>query len=222
MKTAMMAGSFKGMEEFAGGIERDWNAVETKCIGLGDPFCEWKVVPGEIPELKDSLRKDSSVIDRMYDQLLGSLMGFLLDGKPLVGRPSGSDVMLSAVMHVMVQPALAGERYRMVLRMAGAKAGKEVGEHLLEAGIREDEAVKRILNFLEYCKVGKVTLGETIKMKESCESVFYKFMTKKQEAPTCYFTTGFINGLFSIIRNQHVKETKCIAMGDPYCEWEFR
>jgi predicted hydrocarbon binding protein len=59
-------------------------------------------------------------------------------------------------------------------------------------------------------------------MKENCESVFYKFMTKKQEEPTCYFTTGFINGFFSTIRNQHVKETKCIAMGDPYCEWEFR
>jgi hypothetical protein len=30
------------------------------------------------------------------------------------------------------------------------------------------------------------------------------------------------NGFFSAVKNQHVKETKCIAMGDPYCEWEFR
>ena len=218
---ASCAGMCKGLESWRG-LDRDWNAVETKCIGLGDPFCEFKVVPGVIPELNDSLRKESPVVDKMRDQLMSSLMGFLLEGKPLVGRPSGSDVMLSTIMHVMVQPALAGERYRMVLRMAGAKAGKEVGEHLLEAGIAEDAAVKRFLNFLEYCKVGKVTLGETIRMKENCESVFYKFMTKKQEEPTCYFTTGFINGFFSTIRNQHVKETKCIAMGDPYCEWEFR
>jgi predicted hydrocarbon binding protein len=221
MLPASSAGMFKGLESWKG-LERDWNAIETKCIGLGDRYCEWKVVPGEIPELKDSLTKDSPVIDRMHDQLMGSLMEFLLDGKSPVNRPSGSDVMLSAVLHVMVQPALAGERYRMVLRMAGAKAGKEVGEHLMDAGIREDEAVNRVLNFLEYCKVGKVTLGETLRMKENCESVFYKFRTKKQEEPTCYFTTGFVNGFFSTVKCQHIKETKCIGMGDPYCEWEFR
>jgi predicted hydrocarbon binding protein/KaiC/GvpD/RAD55 family RecA-like ATPase len=215
------AGMFKGIESWKG-LEREWNAIETKCIGLGDPYCEWKVVPGEIPELKDSLVKDSLVVERMHDQLMGRLMGFLLDGKPLVDRPSGSDVMLSFILHVMVQPAMAGERYRTVMRMAGAKAGKEVGKHLMDAGIREDDAVNRVLNFLEYCKVGKVTVDETVRMKDNCESVFYRFMTKKREEPCCYFTTGFLNGFFSAVKNQHVKETKCIAMGDPYCEWEFR
>jgi predicted hydrocarbon binding protein/KaiC/GvpD/RAD55 family RecA-like ATPase len=215
------AGMFKGLESWKG-LERDWNAIETKCIGLGDPYCEWKVVLGTIPELKDSLKKNSQVIDLMHDRLMSRLGRFLLDGKPLVDRPSGSDVILSAVMQVIVQPALAGERYRIVLRMAGAKAGKEIGEQLMDAGIREDEAVNRLLNFLEYCKVGKVTAGETLRMKESCESAFYKFMTKKQEEPTCYFTTGFVNGFFSTVKNQHVKETRCISMGDPYCEWEFR
>jgi predicted hydrocarbon binding protein/archaellum biogenesis ATPase FlaH len=216
------AGMFKGIEGWKG-LEREWNAIETKCMGLGDPYCEWKVVPGEIPELKDSLKKDSPIIDRMHDRLMSRLMRFLLDGKPLVERPkSGSDVALSAVLHVMVQPALAGERYRVVMRMAGAKAGKEVGKHLMDAGIREDEALNRVLNFLEYCKVGKVAADETIRMRDNCESVFYRFMTKKREEPCCYFTTGFLNGFFSAVKNQHVKETKCIAMGDPYCEWEFR
>ena len=46
----------------------------------------------------------------------------------------------------------------MVLGMGGAKAGKQVGERLLEAGLREDESVKRVLNFLNQCKVGKVTV----------------------------------------------------------------
>jgi predicted hydrocarbon binding protein len=168
------------------------------------------------------LEKDSQVIDRVHDRLMGRLMGFLLDGKPLVERPSGSDVSVGVVTDVMNRPAWVGERYRTVMRMAGAKAGKEIGEHLIEAGISEDEAVKRVLNLLEYCKVGKVTVDETIRMKESCESVFYGFMTKKREEPSCYFTTGFVNGFFTTVKNQHVKETKCIGMGDPYCEWEFR
>ena len=130
--------------------------------------------------------------------------------------------MCNAVMHIMFQPALAGERCRLILRMAGAKAGKEIGEHLIEAGLKKDKAVDNLRHFLEYCKVGKVTIANTIRIKENCESVFYWLMTKKREEPSCFFTTGFLNGFFSTVKNQHIKETKCIAMGDPYCEWEFR
>jgi predicted hydrocarbon binding protein len=216
------AGMCKGIESWRG-LERDWNAVETKCIGLGDPYCEFKLVPGEIPELRASLGKDSTVLDGMHDRLMGRLMGFLLEGKPLVERSSsGSDEMISSILHVLVQPALAGERYRVVMRMAGAKAGKEVGEHLMEAGVEGDDAVDRVVKFLEYCKVGKVTVGETIRMEESCESVFYRFMTRRRQEPCCYYTTGFVNGFFSTVKDQHVRETRCIAMGDPYCEWELR
>jgi predicted hydrocarbon binding protein len=117
----------------------------------------------------------------------------------------------------MVLPAMASDRYRMAMRLGGAMGGKRVGERLMDAGIGENEAVKRILNFLEYCKVGKVAVGETIRINENCES----FMVKAEE-PSCHFTTGFLNGFFSAVKNQHVKEIKCIGMGDPYCEWEFR
>ena len=223
MLPAAFAGSCKGLESWRG-VERDWNAVETKCIGLGDPYCEIKVVPGEIDELKGCLVAiDSIVLDRMHNRLMDSLMGFLLDEKPLAERPRlGSDGGMTAVFHVMAHPALAGERYRTAMRMVGVKAGKEVGEHLMKAGINEGKAVNRVLNFLEYCKVGRVTADETIRMKESCESFWTKFTTKKREEPSCFFTTGFLNGFFSAVKNQHIKETKCIAMGDSYCEWEFR
>jgi len=217
------AGSCQGFEYWKG-LERDWNAIETKCIGLGDPYCEFKVVPGEISELKDSLEKDRSVIEKIHDRLMKRLMGFMLDRKPLVEtRPKlGSDIGLHAVFHAMAFPAMAGERYRMALRMGGARSGKEVGEHLMNAGIREDESVKRVLHLLEYCKVGKVSMGETIRMRENCESSQTKLFTTKVKEPSCFFTTGFLNGFFSAVKNQHVKETKCIVLGDPYCEWEFR
>jgi len=64
-------------------------------------------------------------------------------------------------------------------------------------------------------------LGKTIKMEDSRESLWTKFYPSKWKEPCCFFTTGFLNGFFSAVKNQHVKETKCIAMGDPYCEWEF-
>jgi predicted hydrocarbon binding protein/KaiC/GvpD/RAD55 family RecA-like ATPase len=217
MKTALMAGSLKGMEELFGGTERDWNAVETKCIGRGDPYCEVKFVPGEIEELKDPLEKDSSVIERINNRLMEHLMGFLLHRKPLMERPTwGSGVHIHEIQHVTAAP-LVNERLQMVFSMGGARAGKMLGERLLEAGLKEEEAVKRVVDLMEHCKVGKVTFGETIRMRENCERFGIK-----TEHPSCYFTTGFLNGFFSAVKNNHVKETKCIAMGDPYCEWEFR
>jgi predicted hydrocarbon binding protein/KaiC/GvpD/RAD55 family RecA-like ATPase len=218
----LIAGGIKGFGSFRG-PEREWNAIETKCIGLGDPYCEIKLVPGEIDKPQDSLEKDVLVIERIHERLMHHLMEFLLHGKPLLERPTlGSMVSIHRVMHAMVFPALAGERYRMVLEMGGARAGKQVGERLLEAGLSEDEAVKRVLDFLNQCKVGKVTVDETIRIVENCESAQTKLFTTKEKVPSCYFTTGFLNGFFSAVKNQHVKETKCIAMGYPYCEWEFR
>ena len=147
-------------------------------------------------------------------------MEFLLDEKPLVERPRlGSEVHLHIALHAMGFPHL-GERYRMAQRMGGARSGKEVGERLMKAGIKEDEAIKKVINFMNYCKVGKVTVGETIRIKENCESLRTKMFTTIKE-PSCYFTTGFLNGLFSAVKNQHVREIKCIAAGDPYCEWEI-
>jgi len=218
----LIAGMCKGFEYWKG-LERDWNAVETKCTALGYPYCEFKLVPGEIDGLKDSLQKDSSIIEMIHDRLLHRLIGFLLDGKPLVDRPRlGSDIYLHAVGHAMGFPHLAGERYRMAVRMGGAKTGKEVGENLMDTGVGEDEAVKRILGFLEHCKVGKITAGETIKITDNCESSYTRIFATKWNEPSCFFTTGFLNGFFYTVKNKHVKEIKCIAAGDSYCEWEYR
>jgi predicted hydrocarbon binding protein/KaiC/GvpD/RAD55 family RecA-like ATPase len=211
-----MAGQLKAFEKG----DRDWNAVETKCIGLGDPYCEFKLVPGEIDELRDSLEKDIAVVERIHERLIEHLMEFLLHDRPPVERPRlGSDVHLHVACHAMGFPHL-GERYRMAQRMGGARSGKIIGERLLEAGINGDKAIRRVIDFMNYCKVGKVTLGETIRVKENCEPVRTKLFTHIKE-PSCYFTTGFLNGLFSAVLKQHVREAKCIVAGDPYCEWEM-
>jgi predicted hydrocarbon binding protein/KaiC/GvpD/RAD55 family RecA-like ATPase len=215
---------FNGCGATAGAITmmenkgRDWNCVETKCIGQGDPYCEFKVAPGPIGELKGYLEAiDSAVVAKVHDRLMEQLVGFLVQGKPLPERPTaGNGVYIKEVLHVTSLVALS-ERYLMALRMGGAKAGKEVGEHVMEAGVTGDEAIKRVISFMEYCKVGKVELGETIRMWGNCES--FGLDTGQL---SCYFTTGFLNGLFSAVKNQHVREVKCIAAGDPYCEWEIR
>lgn len=75
---------------------------------------------------------------------------------------NGGGLAFYIMNHVCSVPRLLRERYRMALRMGGAKAGKEVGEHLMEAGVTDGEAIKRVVSFMEYCRVGKVELSDTI------------------------------------------------------------
>jgi predicted hydrocarbon binding protein/KaiC/GvpD/RAD55 family RecA-like ATPase len=213
----MLTGFCKAIE----GGKREWNAIETKCLGQGDPYCEFKVVPGDIAGLKSSLEMDSSLVERIHERLMEHLMGFLLDDKPLVERPRlGSDVHLHVVAHGMGYLNLVGERYRMAQRMGAARSAKKIGERLMAAGLSENEAVKRVLDFMNYCKVGKVMLDETIRIGDNCETL-RTTLFKHAKEPSCFFTTGFLNGLFSAVKNRHVREIKCIAAGDPYCEWEI-
>jgi predicted hydrocarbon binding protein/KaiC/GvpD/RAD55 family RecA-like ATPase len=213
------AGLCKGLEK----VEREWNAVETKCIGLGDPYCEFKLLPGEIDELSDSLEKDSLVLERIHERLMERIMGFLLYGKPLVERPKlGSGISIEMAGSVMAVPTISGEkRYQTALRMGGVKSGRNFGERLLEAGLSGDEVIKRVIDFMNYCKVGRVTMDKTIRINENCENFWTKSYLVKWDEPRCFFTTGFLNGLFSAVKNQHIREVKCIAAGDPYCEWEI-
>jgi hypothetical protein len=36
--------------------------------------------------------------------------------------------------------------------------GKRLGERRINAGIGQDEAIRRVIDLMEYCKVGKVTV----------------------------------------------------------------
>lgn len=201
---------------------RNWNTLETKCLGLGDPYCEFKLVPGEIRELKFSLEMDSSIVETIHARLIERLMGFLLEGKPLVERPKlGSDVHLHVFLHGMGYLNLVGERYRRAQMMGAARSARKIGERLLEADLSGDEAMKRVIDFMNHCKVGKVILGETVRIIENCEALRTTIMKNEKQQPSCFFTTGFLNGLFSSVKNKHVREVKCLAAGDPYCEWEF-
>ena len=131
-------------------------------------------------------------------------------------RPTFGNLIHIHELQRITRAPLALEKLKLIFRMGGAKAGKMLGERLTDSGLKEQEAVKCIIRLIDHCKVGKITMDETLKISENCE----RFGHKTKE-PSCYFTTGFLNGFFYAVKNQHAKETKCIATGDPYCEWEF-
>jgi predicted hydrocarbon binding protein len=210
-----MAGAAIAFEQ----AERDWNAIETKCIGLGDPHCEVILVPAEIPGLYESLVKDNQTIAGILNRMFGQIMGYILENKPLPGRPIlGDEVYLHVAFHQMGFPHLAGERYQMAQRMGGAKTGRELGDRLLKAGLEPDEALHKVIDFMNACKVGLVEAAKSITIQHNIESLRTKFWTEIDQ-PCCYFTTGFFNGLYRSLKGQHVREIKCQAAGDAYCEW---
>jgi predicted hydrocarbon binding protein len=214
---AAMAGATSGFELG----NRDWNAIETKCIGLGDPYCEVKLVPGDIPELVSSLRKSPEETQKIVNKLLDYISAYILENKPYPSRPkSGEEVYIHVAFHAMGFPHVAGERYTMAQRMGGAKIGQELGKRLLDAGLSPDEAIQLVIQFMNDFKVGKVTAGDTIRIEHNIESIRTAFWTNTDQ-PSCYFTTGFLNGLLSALKNQRVWEIRCLAADDPYCEWEI-
>jgi predicted hydrocarbon binding protein len=92
---------------------------------------------------------------------------------------------------------------------------------LIDSGLAPDEVIKRIFDFMNYCKVGILTKeGNYIRIKENCESLRTKLYTHIKE-PCCYFTGGFLNGVFTAAIQKRVVETRCIVADDPYCEWEI-
>lgn len=212
MKPAQTVGTLAGWDNRV----RDWNVIELKCIGLGDPYCEYKLVPEEIDELKDSLEKNNTTIEKVNDLLKNYILEFLLNSKQLMERPIlGSKVHMHELQQVTAAP-LVSENLIMIFRLGGTKAGKMLGEHLVNAGVSDKEAIKRLIDFINFCKVGKTIMDDSIKIYENSE----RFGMKTKE-PSCYFTTGFLNGFFYAVKNNHLKEIKCIGTGHPYCEWEI-
>jgi predicted hydrocarbon binding protein len=213
-----MAGHLMGMES----RDRLWNAVETKCIGMGDPYCEIKLVPGEIDERAVSLQKDADTVAHIHTRLIDKFVSFILESKPLTDRPQlGPLIHLQLPFHTFGFPYIAGDRSRMAIRMGGAKSGKEIAERLLGAGLEPDEVVQRVLSSIEGLRVGVVTAGGgRIQIEENIEPVRTKYMIRLRDL-SCYFTTGFLNGLYGAALGLRLKETRCVAAGDPYCEWEI-
>lgn len=213
-----MAGHLFGLEA----TDRIWNAIETQCIGCGDPYCVVKLVPGESDELGASLVKDADAVSRIYSRLIDNLTAHLVEGKLLTNRPKfGSDVHLQIPFHTFGFAHISGDRSQMAMRMGGAKSGKGISERLLAEGLKPDEVIQRILQSMETFKAGIVTAaGGKIKIEENIEPLRTKYMTHLRE-PSCYFTTGFLNGIYGGTHGLRVKETRCLAAGDPHCEWEI-
>jgi predicted hydrocarbon binding protein/KaiC/GvpD/RAD55 family RecA-like ATPase len=216
---------FHDAAEFAGAFTaidregRDWNTVEYACMGQGDPYCEIKVVPENSSEFQDFLRiVDATKLEQINEHIKESILDIVLRGNRLPERPTlGNQMHYHEIIEDTSLLATYSERYQVALRMAGAKSGRKMAELLLDNDVKEVQATKHLIDFFQYTNAGRLAVGETVRIEENCES--YGLEVGQS---LCFFTTSFLNGFFSTVKNQHLKETKCQAAGDSHCEWEFR
>jgi len=213
-----MAGQLMGLES----KKRTWNATESKCIGLGDPYCEVKIFPGLANDAKDQLKRDPETVARIQDRLIEKYYSHIKDNLPLTDRPEfGPHIHLQIPFHSFGFAHIAGDRSRMAIRMGGVKSGKELAQRLIAGGLKPDAIIDGVIKSFGYLKVGIVTRAENrILIEENIEPLRTLHMTRIREL-SCHFTTGFLNGLFNTTSNLRINETKCIAASHPHCEWEI-
>jgi predicted hydrocarbon binding protein len=181
-----------------------------------------KLVLSNASELAETLNTKREAVEKVHDRLMTQLLGYLLEDRPLPSRPTlGSDVHLKVAFQTLHQAHRAGERSQMAMRMGGTRTGQALGVGLLEAGLSPDEAMGRVIAFMNDIKVGQASVSAAnIKIEENVEALAIKSFAYGA-TPSCHFTTGFLNGLLSTVRNQHVRESKCLVAGDSICEWQI-
>ena len=176
-------------------------------------------MPEKPPELQDFLRMvDATKLEEINKHIMGRILSLVLRGQRLPKRPTlGNEFHYHEIIDDTSMLATFSKKYQVALRMAGANSGRKLAELLLDNGVKEAQTTKHLIDLFQYTNAGRLAVDETVRIEENCESYGLK-----AGHSLCFFTTSFLNGFFSTVKNQHLKEIRCVADGSPYCEWEFR
>jgi len=191
--------------------------------------------------------KDPKVIDEMVSDILR--LGFVEDVKVLKPKIPGLLIDTESFplrMGVKQRAIVFGDIiYRGLLRESRRRFGSTAEAFLFYLGLFSGEEAARsdmelafqlnirdpvlvfstitapLMKALGYCSI------EIVKIEPENTSIIRVYdsfeceIGKPSDKPFSHFLRGFIAGLFSGLFKQKytVKETKCIAKGDPYCEF---
>ena len=140
----------------------------------------------------------------------------LLKLQEILERELGYKKMKKIIMELGIfQTQMAIKRYIKIYNIVKINKGK-----IINFGLN----ILKILGFgkIEIKKISYDKKIIELIIKSSTLPLEYKKMYKKKsKKPIDFFVCGLIKGSFSSIFEEEieVKETKCIAMGDPYCEF---
>ncbi len=121
---------------------------------------------------------------------------------------------------------IIGEGAVGIIFNSGLQIGAIYYDIFTELGVKDNtELLGKFLGLLKFCGYGEIEVessGDSLSiiLKNSPDAVEYKNAYKRKGKVCCYLRgifSGFLSNCFA--RELTVEETKCIANGDPYCEF---
>jgi len=104
-------------------------------------------------------------------------------------------------------------------------AGAEFAKELLKAGTAPEEFPTWLEMFFTQGGWGVITSKIDLTKKEAIIRIENCATARetKSNKPICHFVSGFISGVAEAVSNEVTEgsETKCLARGDPFCEFRI-
>lgn len=203
--------------------------TETKCVAMGNPHCEFEIH-------KSGIGNNKKMRYSRYKQKKASLKNhkklyLKLDERgELFYQGSGAELYLRTFWPTLqrefekiIGPAVKTISYNVV-KEGTIEAGysKKVLLKIMPIKIYENILIKecreRGYGVLEIIKRDTKNRKYIMRVKNSFNALTYG----KVKRPVCYAIAGLTAGVNTLFfgRDMECKETKCVAMGDPYCEFK--
>ena len=209
-----------------------FNSPINKKEGFWTAFIDSSKSKIEIGELARKLRELDVVLDVSIEKpepVLYDIMHFpMLHGEQ---RAILFPLMLLRNLFEEIEKILTPSGFAAVFYNAGKKSGENYVRYYKEKfGLKsKEELIKALIMGTSAVGWGKVdthildlnTLTGNIKIRQNIEAVLRE---KKATQPVCHWTRGFISGYLTALTGVDIEilETKCLAKGDEYCEFEVK
>lgn len=204
---SLMAGNFEGV------MNTPVNAVEVKCIANGDPYCEFLCsVNSEFPKLE--------IFDKIYFKKIKNfiLKDFLT--KRIIRPTLGNFDHIATLQTMYLGLWLSSTGSHTLLYWIGKNSGLEIGKKV--KGKTRRIKMKNLVDIFEELKIGivkEIELEE--KLLFTVKECAFCVGAKNFEKRICSYLAGFFAGFLETSSRKRINviETKCIANGDPHCEF---
>jgi predicted hydrocarbon binding protein len=145
-------------------------------------------------------------------------------------RIAGTDwiMMSGAVFRNLVKgiEEFLGPGANVIWLQAGKHAGKEFSCDLVRIGMEFEELPAAFEEFFTRGGWGKIQVEVDFAKKEALVTIENSVLARGIETkePVCYSIRGFIAGVSDVMFHTSTEclETKCLAKGDPYCEFRVK
>jgi predicted hydrocarbon binding protein len=209
-------GAMCGMVEVLTG--RIWNGNETGCHCSGNALCEFELWPAKKEEEEPEI--DLLTADEAED-ILDTLIIDMTHKREIPIRKRIGDfshIGYDQCMNYLLTHSTKG--HEALTKYCGIRVGEKIAKTTDQT--ETEDTLNYLKELLEYMKIGQITINRRddeikIKMHESAYSSGVNNINTKLDI----FIAGIIEGalIHASGKKWQVDETRCIATGNPYCEF---